>query len=173
MGCSLPGSSVHGIFQARVLEWIAISFSRGSSQPRDRTRVSCTAGRRFTIWATREAQYFFEPLFWGRGGKNTGVGCSLLQETFPTQGLNPGLPHCRQMLLNSNEMKAMEGRQWRSFWMVCSRGKENKWARKTIQINGLRKISKTYENLTLCVKRTLLASEQKYRECITLKYIWD
>ena len=52
--CSLPGSSVHGIFQARVLEWIAISFSRGSSQPRDRTQVSCIAGRRFTIWATRE-----------------------------------------------------------------------------------------------------------------------
>ena len=39
MDCSLPGSSVHGIFQARILEWIAISFSRGSSQPRDRTRV--------------------------------------------------------------------------------------------------------------------------------------
>ena len=48
--CSLPGSSVHGIFQAIVLEWIAISFSRGSSQPRDRTRVSCIVDRRFTIW---------------------------------------------------------------------------------------------------------------------------
>ena len=48
MDCSLPDSSVHGIFQARVLEWIAISVSRGSSQPRDRTRVSCTVGRRFT-----------------------------------------------------------------------------------------------------------------------------
>ena len=47
MDCSLPGSSVHGIFQARVLEWVAISFSRGSSQPRDRTRVSCIAGRCF------------------------------------------------------------------------------------------------------------------------------
>ena len=47
--CSLPGSSVHGIFQARVLEWIAISFSRGSSQPRDQTWVSRTAGRRFTV----------------------------------------------------------------------------------------------------------------------------
>ena len=53
--CSLPGSSTHGISQARVLEWVAISFSRGSSQPRDRTRVSCIAGRRFTIWTTREA----------------------------------------------------------------------------------------------------------------------
>ena len=49
MDCSLPGSSVHGIFQARVLEWVVISFSRGSSQPRDQTQVSCTAGRRFTV----------------------------------------------------------------------------------------------------------------------------
>ena len=55
MDCSLPGSSVRGIFQARVLEWIAISFSRGSSQPRNWTRVSCIAGTCFTIWATREA----------------------------------------------------------------------------------------------------------------------
>ena len=49
-----PGSSVHGIFQARVLEWVAISFSRESSQPRDRTQISRIAGRHFTVWATRE-----------------------------------------------------------------------------------------------------------------------
>ena len=54
MDYSLPGSSVYGIFQARVLEWVAISLSRGSSQPRDQTRVTCTAGRCFTVWATRE-----------------------------------------------------------------------------------------------------------------------
>ena len=53
---SLPGSSVHGIFQAIVLEWIVISFSRGSSQPRARTRVSRIVDRRFTIWATREVR---------------------------------------------------------------------------------------------------------------------
>jgi len=47
MGYSLSGSSVHEIFQARVLEWVAISFSRGSSQPRDLNRVSCIAGRGF------------------------------------------------------------------------------------------------------------------------------
>ena len=47
---SLPGSSTHGIFQARVLEWVAISFSRGSSWPRDWTQVSCIAGRHSTIW---------------------------------------------------------------------------------------------------------------------------
>ena len=55
MHCSLPGSSVHGILQARILEWVAIPFSRGSSRTRDRTRVSCITGRFFTIWATREA----------------------------------------------------------------------------------------------------------------------
>ena len=52
MNCSPPGSSIHGILQARILEWIAIPFSRGSSWPRDQTQVSCTAGRFFTIWAT-------------------------------------------------------------------------------------------------------------------------
>ena len=54
MDCSLPGSSVHGIFQAIVLEWIAISFSKGSCQPRDGTWVSRIVDRRFTIWTTRE-----------------------------------------------------------------------------------------------------------------------
>ena len=55
MDCSLPGFSIHGIFQARVLEWGAIAFSRVFSWPRYRTWVSCTAGRCFTLWATREA----------------------------------------------------------------------------------------------------------------------
>ena len=54
MDCSPPGSSVHGISQAWILEWVAVSFSRGSSWPRDRTRVSRIVGRRFTVWATRE-----------------------------------------------------------------------------------------------------------------------
>ena len=52
---SLPGSSVHGIIQATILEWVVISFSRGSFWPRDQTQVSCTTGGFFTIWATREA----------------------------------------------------------------------------------------------------------------------
>ena len=56
MDCSLPGASVHGIFQARVLKWVATAFSRGSSQPRDRTLVSRIVGRRFTVWATREVR---------------------------------------------------------------------------------------------------------------------
>ena len=48
MDCSLPGSSAHGILQARILEWVAMPSSRGSSQPRDQTQVSHTAGRFFT-----------------------------------------------------------------------------------------------------------------------------
>ena len=50
MDFSLPGSSVHGLSQARILEWVAIPFSRGSSQPRGGTRVFCIEGRFFTIW---------------------------------------------------------------------------------------------------------------------------
>ena len=59
LDCSPPGSSVHGISQARILEWVSISSSRGSSWPRDWTPVSCvscTAGGFFTRWAIRDAQ---------------------------------------------------------------------------------------------------------------------
>ena len=55
MDCSLPGSSVHGISQARILEWIVISFSGGSSHPRDQTYVSFIAGGFFTAWPIWEA----------------------------------------------------------------------------------------------------------------------
>ena len=54
MDCSPPGSSVYGSLQAKILEWVAVPFSRGSSWPRGRTWVSRIAGRFFTIWATRE-----------------------------------------------------------------------------------------------------------------------
>ena len=82
VACQAPLSM--GILQARILEWVAMPSSRGSSQPRDRTQVSCFVGRFFTVWATREA---------------TGVGSlSLFQGILPTQELNWGLSHCRQIL---------------------------------------------------------------------------
>ena len=56
MDYSPPGSSVHGILQARILEWVAMPSSRGSSSPRDQTCISCTAGEFFNHWATWEAQ---------------------------------------------------------------------------------------------------------------------
>ena len=56
---SPPDSSIHGILQQ---EWVAIPFSRGSSQPREWTQVSCIAGRFFTIWTTRETHYSTKPI---------------------------------------------------------------------------------------------------------------
>ena len=57
MDCSPSGSSVHGILQARILEWVAIPFSRGSSWFRDRTQGSHSAGSFFNIWTTKEALF--------------------------------------------------------------------------------------------------------------------
>ena len=65
MDCSPPGSSVYGILQARILEWVAISSFRGFSRPKDWTCVSYITGRFFTIWATRKAQYMIPK--WKRG----------------------------------------------------------------------------------------------------------
>ena len=62
MDCSLSVSSIHGIFQARILEWVTISFSRRSSQPRDCTWVSHIVGRWFTIWATRNQEFLTNKL---------------------------------------------------------------------------------------------------------------
>ena len=90
MDCVRPGSSVHGILQERILEWVAMPSSGGSSQPRDGTQVSHTADRYFTIKPPGKP-------------KITGVGSrSLLQGIFPTQGSNPGLLHCRWLLYQLN-----------------------------------------------------------------------
>ena len=65
MDCSLPGSSVHGILQARILQWVAMPSSRRSSQPRDWPQVSLIAGGFFTFWASREthqARLYLTPL---------------------------------------------------------------------------------------------------------------
>ena len=64
LGSSPPGYSVHGIVQARILEWVAIPFSRVSSQPRDGALVSCIACRLFIVWATREAHWLFAWTLW-------------------------------------------------------------------------------------------------------------
>ena len=79
MDCSLSGSSVHGIFQVRILEGVAISFSRRSSQPGVWTWVSRTVGRCFTIWATREVHQGRLP---GGTGYNTGTGMENILEVF-------------------------------------------------------------------------------------------
>ena len=67
MDCSPPGSSVHGILQARTLEWVAMPFSRGSSWPTDHIQVSCIAGGFFTIQAMDQFRHntFIKPRGWG------------------------------------------------------------------------------------------------------------
>ena len=85
--CDLMDYTVHGILQVRILEWVAFPFSRGSSQPRDRTQASSIAGR------------FFLPAEPQGKPKKTGVGSlSLPQQIFPTQKSNQGLLHCRWIL---------------------------------------------------------------------------
>ena len=84
--CDPMDYSVHGILQARILAWVAIPFSRESSQPRDRTQVSHLQAD--SIPAEPQGK-----------SKNTGVGSlSFLQVIFPTQESNQGLVHCRRIL---------------------------------------------------------------------------
>ena len=90
MDCSLPGSSVLGIFQNRILEWVAVPFSRGSSQSRYQTQVSCIE------MDSSPAEPSGKP-------KNTGVGSlSILRVIFQTQELNRGLLQNRWILYQLN-----------------------------------------------------------------------
>ena len=91
--------TVHGILQARILEWVAVSFSRGSSQPRNQTRVSCIADRFFTSWTTRKALYIQ-------------TQCSLLHGIFPIQGSNTGLPHWKQILYQLSHEESPRILEW-------------------------------------------------------------
>ena len=88
--CRLAGSSVHGILQARILEGIAIPFSSES---------------RLVVSSSLQPHGLYGP--WNSPGHNTGGGSrSLLQEIFPTQGLNPGLLHCKQILYQLSHQRS-------------------------------------------------------------------
>ena len=88
--CDSVDCTIHGVLQARILGWFAFPFSRGSSQPRDWTQLSCIAG------GFLRAEPQGKP-------KNTGMGSlSLLQQIFPTQELTQGLLNCKQILYQLN-----------------------------------------------------------------------
>ena len=116
---SLPGTSVQDVSQARTVEWIVISFSRGSSWFRDQTYVSCISciGR----WILLPLNHLGSP-------KDTGVGShSLLQQIFPTQGSNLDLSHCRQILyhLSWPEDLSNDGYRYSLLWEMESLSLEN------------------------------------------------
>ena len=133
MDCSLPSSSIHGILQARILDSVAIPFSRRTSWHRDWTQVSHIVGRFLpseppekpgyksvfklesescsVVSDSLRPQALYSPR--NSPGKNTGVGSlSFLQGIFPTQGLNPGLPHCRQILYPLSHMGSLRVLEW-------------------------------------------------------------
>ena len=111
---SPPGSTIPGILQARTLEWVAISFSNARK------------------WKVKWSRSVMSNPQWPCGlqpsrllcprdfpGKNTGVGCHfLLQEIFPTQGLNPGLPHCRQTLHHLSHQGCPLADKWIRKWYI-------------------------------------------------------
>ena len=106
MDCGPPVSFVHGIFQARILEWVTIPFSRGSSQPRDQTQISCTASRSSAIWATGGA--LNEQLLWNKTAKL----CKRRKEMaanswFRVLGFRPSAPRPR-----SGDVRTLEGQNW-------------------------------------------------------------
>ena len=161
-GYSSPGSFVHGFSsQEYWLEWVAIPFSRGSSQPRAWTWVSCIAGRFFTVWATREAHRLYnlkvkvdqscptlcDPMDYTVHGILQArilewvASCSLLQGIFPFQGANPDLPHCRRILYQLSQ----KGRIL-IFWILRETS-ERFWAEEWYDLNSLSRYMSILKNI--------------------------
>ena len=127
MDCSLPRSSVFGILQARILKWVAISYSRGSSQPRDQTRVSHIAGRFFTIWAIREAPELI-PVYLITGGNKASKHYKILP--FEVRQSLKFIESGRRLYLCYMFCVWTRGRfkciWWHSLWSKCN------WSRQTL-----------------------------------------
>ena len=100
MDCSPSGSSVHGILQARILEWEAIPFYRGSFRPRNWTRVSCIAGRFFTVWATKEALNIYM--------KSESENCSVVSDSSLPHGLYSGVYYTDYTVHGILQVKILE-----------------------------------------------------------------
>ena len=113
MDYSLSGSSVHGILQARILEWVARPFSRVSFQPSNQTCIS------YVSCIGRQVLYHSCRLWF----KYFGVGnLSLLQGIFPIQGSNSGLPYCGQILYHKGSPRILE-------WEACPFSSRSSWSR--------------------------------------------
>ena len=120
MGCSLPGSSGHWIFQARILEWVTIPFSRGLSQPRGQTWVSHIAGRFFTTWITSKAE-----VRWGVAVKVSGEkrrqtlrGESTVDSWRPAPCLPKAQPSS-ELTSNDSQQSLKKQNSQRSMWEIA------------------------------------------------------
>ena len=106
---------IHGVLQARILEWVALPFSRGSSQPRVQTQVSCIAGRFFTSWATREAPVISVIWMWS---------CSVVSDSLPSH-----LP-TRLVCPWNFQARVLE-------WVAISFSRASSWSRGWTQVSHL------------------------------------
>ena len=133
MDCSLPGSSVHGIFQAKVLEWVAISFSRGSSQPRELNpgHPHCESERKWK--SLSHVRLFVTPwTIWSMDLSRSeyGVGSlSLLQGIFPIQGSDPGFLHSRQILNQLSHQGSPRILEWVAYSLSSGSFRPKNWIR--------------------------------------------
>ena len=90
MDCSPPSSFIHGFLQSRILEWVAISFSRGSSWPRDQTQVSHIAGRHFNLCTTREALKYKNTVSQKTSYRDTELQIQVLTSKISREERKPG-----------------------------------------------------------------------------------
>ena len=111
--CNPMDYTVHGILQARILEWAAFPFSRGSSQPRDRTQGSCIAGGFFTSWATREASVLVAQMNLWPGGSEGKVSAYNVGDlgSIPGSGRSPGEGNGNPLQYSCLE-NSMDGGAW-------------------------------------------------------------
>ena len=143
MNCSLPGFSVHGILQARILKWVDISFSRGSSQPRDQTHVSCLGRRSLYHWANREALsgIFLSLKKWNNaicssmdGPRDYHIERRTLEEDIYHWHIPHGLTYMWSLQHNTNErwnrnsLTGKESRLWLPSWRRVGRGQLGVWS---------------------------------------------
>ena len=113
MDYSLPSSSVDGILQARILEWVAFPFSRGSSQPRDQTQVSHIAGGFFTSWATWEAQEYWNSFPLGLPNPGIELRSPTFQEDYLPAEFYTLMKMC---IVNSSHIRLLANSVWQSLW---------------------------------------------------------
>ena len=151
MDCSPPGSSVHGILQAGILEWVAIPFSKGSSQPRDWTQVFCVVGRFFTNWVTGKShwnRYFcichlcppcFCQEYYLQHARHTLLSMEFSRREYwngllfpppgrsPDQVSDPCLPHWQVDSLPLSHQGSPIVNEWNTFSILLKRYSEEGW----------------------------------------------